>query len=309
MDKLLRDKTFMRLLKKKQRLERVSMLGPFFGVISLFVFIYFFTKKMILISMIILLAILLVIILNYMFEGLLSDKIEEVYIELNTYFQSYIVPRLLERDNPMITFDPSRAINVEEIDALEVFNSYKRYKVRFHFDVTGHHHTVAFDELVFDGRVNYNTKKHKEEDPEIDRFLNYHVYRVTLPKPLPVRGMVIIGKFKELNFNHIQSLHIHDFYPSKHGIQEDVNLRMFVKEGDDPNKLLEKRHVDIYNYLHDAHLPVIIDLNENRLTIIFEEYVNLINTPHSKRFTLEKLIYEYRHEKNIVRRIVRFFSR
>ncbi|HEY8436091.1 MAG TPA: hypothetical protein VIK63_03465 [Haloplasmataceae bacterium] len=309
MNKLLQDKTFTRLLRKKQRLERVSMLVPFIGVSSLFVFVYFFTKQYILVSLIILIAVLILIILNYLFEGHLSDKIDEVYVELNKHFQSYIVPRLLERDNPMITFDPSRAITAQEIDELEVFNCYTRYKVRFHFDITNSNYTLAFDELVFSGLVQYNTKGHKEVSPDIDRYLNYHVYRVMLPKPLPIRGMVILGHFKELALRNIQSLNAFDFYPLKYGLDEEDPLLLYVEEGATAETLLQTEYVNLYKDLFATNLPIIVDLNGHRLTIIFEEYANLINTPHSKRFTVEKLFYEYRQEKNIVRQIIRFFAR
>lgn len=309
MNRLLKDKTFKRLLRKKQRLETLSMLVPFVGVICLFLFTYLFSQDMLFISFIVLATILLLIILNYLFEGMLSDKIDDVYIQLNTYFQTYIVPRMLERDNPTITFEPSRAITPSELDRLEVFNCYKRYNVRFHFDVTNHNNIVAFDEIVFDGLVNYSTMEYKEVDENIDRFLNYHVYRITLPKPLAIRGMVVIGQFKEILLRNIQSLKLVDFYQAQYGISDDVLMSMFVKDGDDHELLLKDKHVDTYNELYRTNRPVIIDLNDNQLTIVFEEYANLINTPHSRRFTLEKLIYEYRLEKKYVQQIIKFFTR
>lgn len=308
MEKVLKDKTFQELLKKKQRLEMMTMTMPFIGILALFLFLYFFKNSMVVASLIILVLILLMIIGQYLFQGIIIDRIDATYIQINRYFQMHIVPKLLQKDNPTFQFDQEKSIDLSILEEIESFNHYKKYHSRFHYDVQILGKMVTFDELLFSNIVTYNTKGIKEIDERIDVNLNYHVYRTELDFDYGTQALFIFNEFEELSIEDIRSLLKVDLDPGLFGIKDETKFTMFASDTNQSLQFLRERIVRLFRQSEMQGRIQMIYIKDNALTIIFEEYENLINTPHSKRFTIEKLFFEYKEEQQLVKRIIQAFE-
>lgn len=195
MDKTFKDEEFQSLLKRKQRLERITILMPFTGIIALFVFLYLFQKEYLFISLLFLILVLLLVISQYLLEKKLALRIQVLYLKLTKYFQENIVPNLLKRDNPSIHFDFSQAIEIEELEKIDVFNQFKYYRSRFHYELLFLDKIMTFDEVIFDGLVSYNTKGTKEFDESLDRHLNYHIYQTQINYDFETEALFIFNDF------------------------------------------------------------------------------------------------------------------
>ena len=51
-----------------------------------------------------------------------------------------------------------------------------------------------------------------------------------------------------------------------------------------------------------------IHVNRQKVSVFIEEFENLINPPRSKKFTVEKLMFEYRQEQLLIRKIMQAFE-
>jgi hypothetical protein len=308
MEKVLKDERFLKLLKEKQRLEIFSMFIPFLGIIALLVFLYLFSKSMLVASIILLGVVLTLVISQYIFDSIISKRIEETYLELIVYFQEQIVPRLLKRDNETLVFDKSKNIDISVIDAVDLFNRFKTYNSRFHYEAMVDDKKVIFDELLFDHEVDYNTNGVKEFESRIDEQLNYHVYQFESGYDYQAEALFVFNGFEELSTEDISTFSKIDIGTKALGIRDEVEFSFYLKDNKKRQLFMKEKIIQLFKAIEFRYNSLLIHVNGNKVTVILEEFENLINPPHSKKFTIEKLLHEYKEEQRLIKKIMNAFE-
>lgn len=308
MEKVLKDQKFQQLLKNKQRLEMLSMTIPFISIIALLVFLYLFSQSLLIPSIIVLSFVLLLIVGQYVFDSKIANKIDHTYLELNKYFQDKIVPQLLRKNNSSIIFDNEKNVDISIIDAVDLFNVFKRYNSRFHYEGIINNRRVTFDELIFDGAVDYNTSGLKELDKQIEDKVNYHIYSVELERKFNGEALFVLNGFEELNTEDILSFSKVDLGNRVLKLKDDLDFSFYLKDPKTRVAFMKDKILNLFREKEFTHNSLIIYVIDNRLHVIIEEFESLINTPHSKRFTIEKLMFEYKEEQKLIEKIIQAFE-
>lgn len=310
MKEILNDEKFRKLLRKKQKYEMFSWTIPLISILSLII-ILFLTSKTELTEFTIIILVLLIILIvgGYIFDNKITIMIQKSYANLNEYFQNEIVPKLIISDNPNIQFS-DEILNPEVIDKIRIFNNYMEYKSQYHYKVILDEKEFCFNEVIFCDKVNFDTTGKKEYNESIKSSLNYHWYNITLDKNYPKEALYLIAKFENYDDSLIKDLNPFVLLKRKIKTADKAKIELYLENPEENEQFLTP---DIIEILNDEVVvcsnSFVIHVEGNQLTIIIEEFDDLINLTYSSKIVVEKLLEGYYKEQQTIRRIVEAFNK
>lgn len=311
MKDILNDSKFRNLLFKKQKYELFSWLVPLISILSLIIILILTTKNDLTeLTIIILILLLFLIVGGYIFDNKLTIIIQNIYQELNDYFQNEIVPKLIAHDNPTIKFTEKAAITKEKIDEVYIFNNYVEYKSQYNYQGLLNKRKYRFHELLFDKVVNFDTKGKKGLNEQLQKDLNYHWYEIELNKKYVNEALFLISKFENFTTNLVKDL-VSNTENFRTILNYDYNFdfELYTKTDEIDNEYLKEEIFAIFQdeQIIGKHILAIY-VKGNHLNIILEEEDYLIDFSKSKKIVVETLLEGYYEEQNLIKKIVAAFD-
>jgi hypothetical protein len=120
--------------------------------------------------------------------------------------------------------------------------------------------------------------------------------------------LYILNDFEELMIEDIVSYNRVDLRTKSLGFKDEIEFFFFLKDFKKRGQFMKEKIIQLFREDGFEYLSLIIHINGQKVTIIIEEFDNLINPPRSKRFTVEKLMFEYHQEQLLVRKIMQAFE-
>ncbi len=307
---VLKDEKLKKLLKEKQRLEMFSWIIPLVSILLLILILVLTSSESLKgLTIIVLILLILLIIGGYIFDNKITIKIHHSYSLLNEYFQDNIVPRLLEKDNPSITYHEDVKVDPNLIDKVMIFNNFTDYQSYFNYTGLLENHQFSFNEVMFDMQVDYDTTEQKVFNKNIKNEINYHWFTFELNKEYPGEALYLISKFDSYDGRLIKGFQRVDLTNSRINLNYNYDLDIYVKAQDDShvyttNKILKTLNMDIFVY----NSILAIYVTKNQLHIIIEEVEDLIDLTHSNKIALEGLLKGYYDEQKLIKLLVKAFD-
>src|SRR5690554_1594495 len=154
MRKINEDNHFQALIDSKQRIEHRRIIMPFIIFALLGIFLYTYAVYELIISLIVLLTILLIVVFHYLYDRQLAEQVNKLYLEMQSYFQTHMVPKLWSKAEATMLVNDHLNIDRMILESIPLFNDYLSYNSCFHFQLhLPNDQKLVFDEVILSNHV------------------------------------------------------------------------------------------------------------------------------------------------------------